>query len=105
MIEMKTKNIIDKILNGIGWLMYIIGMLITIVLAFGVLLLLLYDGTWSPELAEMTLECFVIAMVGIALMSRTRQEVERRETDKQDRLITEAAEMANERLRERGELK
>ena len=98
------RSILRIALNGIGWLMYIIGMLLTLVLAFGVLLLLC-DGTWSPELAEAMIECFIMAMVGVALTSRGRQAIERQETSKQDRLIAEAAEMANERLRERGELK
>ena len=97
-------NIINKILNGVGWLMYIIGMLITLLLAFGALLLL-YDGTWSTELIEGVVVCFVIAMMGVALMSRTRQEVERRRTNKQDLLIAEAAKIANERLHERVGLK
>ena len=87
---------IDSILNIIGWLMYITGALMTLLMIFGVVLLWLDDGTCHWELVEVAIYSLAFALLGDALTSRVRHGI-----DRQDRLIDEAAQMASERLRER----
>ena len=87
---------IDSILNIVGWLMYITGALMTLLMIFGVVLLWFGDGTCSWDLIKMAVYSFVFAFIGAALTSRVRHGMWG-----QDRLIDEAAQMASERLQER----
>jgi len=87
---------IDSILNIVGWLMYIAGALMTLLMIFGVVLLWFDEGSLRWELVEVAIYSLAFALIGDALTSRVRHGMER-----QDRLIDEAAQMASERLRER----
>jgi len=89
-------RVIDSILNIIGWLMYIAGALMTLLMIFGVVLLWFDEGSLRWELVEVAIYSLAFALLGVSLTSRVRHGM-----DRQDRLIDEAAQMASERLRER----
>jgi len=87
---------IDSILNIIGWLMYIAGALMTLLMIFGVVLLWFDEGSLRWELVEVAIYSLAFALIGVSLTSHVRRRFKG-----QDRLIDEAAMMASERLRER----
>ena len=89
-------RVIDSILNIIGWLMYIAGALMTLLMIFGVVLLWFDEGSLRWELVEVAIYSLAFALLGVSLTSRVRHRFKG-----QDRLIDEAAQMASERLRER----